>query len=46
LAKVPVTAQPEIKDAFWAIFDTEELLAAGIVPATRIGPRRSRRSMR
>ena len=32
LAKVPVTAQQEIKHAFWAIFDTEELLAAGIAP--------------
>ena len=33
LAKVPVAAQQEIKDAFWAIFDTEELLAAGIARA-------------
>ena len=36
LAKVPVTAQPEIKDAFWAIFDTEELLAAGIGPGPKL----------
>ena len=32
LAKVPAGIQPEIKDAFWALFDIEEL-------KTRPGPR-------
>jgi putative transposase len=36
LAKVPVIAQQEIKDAFWAIFDTAELLAAGIAPGPKL----------
>ena len=36
LAKVPVAAQQEIKDAFWAIFDTAELLAAGIAPGPKL----------
>ena len=36
LAKVPATAQEEIRDAYWAIFDTAELTAAGIQPGQRL----------
>jgi transposase-like protein len=32
LAKVPAEAQTEIRDAYWAIFDTDELTAAGLTP--------------
>jgi putative transposase len=32
LAKVPAEAQTELRDAYWAIFDTDELIAAGITP--------------
>jgi len=32
LAKVPAEAQQEMRDAYWAIFDTEDLLAAGMSP--------------
>lgn len=32
LAKVPAEAQTEIRDAYWAIFDTDDLLAAGLRP--------------
>ena len=32
VAKVPAEAQTEIRDAYWAIFDTEDLIAAGIAP--------------
>jgi putative transposase len=32
LAKVPAEAQTEIRDAYWAIFDTEDLIAAGLQP--------------
>jgi putative transposase len=32
LAKVPAEAQAEMRDAYWAIFDTDELLAAGLSP--------------
>jgi putative transposase len=32
LAKVPATAQDEIKNAYWAIFGTEDLIAAGTGP--------------
>jgi transposase-like protein len=32
LAKVPVEAQTELRDAYWAIFDTEALIAAGMRP--------------
>jgi putative transposase len=32
LAKVPAEAQHEIKAAYWAIFDTDALIAAGIAP--------------
>jgi transposase-like protein len=36
LAKVPATAQEEIRGAYWAIFDTAELTAAGIQPGQRL----------
>ena len=36
LAKVPATAQEEISGAYWAIFDTAELTAAGIQPGQRL----------
>src|SRR6266699_976130 len=36
LAKVPATAQDEIRAAYWAIFDTAELTAAGIQPGQRL----------
>ncbi len=32
LAKVPAEAQTEVRDAYWKIFDTEELIAAGVAP--------------
>jgi putative transposase len=32
LAKVPAEAQQEIRDAYWAIFDTDQLIAAGTTP--------------
>src|SRR6266568_4061412 len=32
LAKVPAEAQTEMRDAYWAIFDTDELIAAGLTP--------------
>ena len=32
LAKVPAAAQEEIRDAYWAIFDTDDLTAAGTGP--------------
>ena len=32
LAKVPAEAQTEIRDAYWALFDTDELIAAGVAP--------------
>ncbi|MGH3968193.1 MAG: IS256 family transposase [Mycobacterium sp.] len=32
IAKVPAEAQTEIRDAYWAIFDTDELTAAGMTP--------------
>jgi len=36
LAKVPADAQEEIRGAYWAIFDTAELTAAGIQPGQRL----------
>ena len=36
LAKVPATAQDEIKSAYWAIFDTEDLIAAGTRPGQEL----------
>ena len=32
LAKVPAEAQRELRDAYWATFDTEDLIAAGLQP--------------
>jgi transposase-like protein len=32
LAKVPAEAQTELRDAYWAIFDTDTLIAAGMTP--------------
>jgi putative transposase len=32
LAKVPAEAQREVRDAYWAIFDTDELIAGGMAP--------------
>ena len=39
LAKVPATAQDEVRDAYWAIFDTDALTAAGIEPGHKLVPR-------
>jgi transposase-like protein len=36
LAKVPAQAQTEIRDAYWAIFDTDELIAAGMAPGPEL----------
>ena len=36
LAKVPAESQAEIGDAYWAIFDTDELIAAGLAPGTQL----------
>jgi putative transposase len=36
LAKVPAEAQTEIRDAYWAIFDTEDLIAAGLQPGPKL----------
>ena len=32
LAKVPAQAQRELRDAYWATFDTEDLIVAGLQP--------------
>ena len=32
LAKLPAEVQPEMRNAYWAIFDTEDLIAAGLAP--------------
>jgi transposase-like protein len=32
LAKVPAEAQQRMREAYWAIFDTDELIAAGLTP--------------
>jgi putative transposase len=36
LAKVPAAAQEEIRAAYWAIFDTEDLIAAGTGPGQEL----------
>ena len=36
LAKVPATAQEEIRGAYWDIFDTSALTAAGVRPGQRL----------
>ena len=36
LAKVPADAQEEIRSAYWAIFDTAQLTAAGVKPGQRL----------
>jgi putative transposase len=36
LAKVPATAQEEIRGAYWEIFDTAALTAAGVKPGQRL----------
>jgi transposase-like protein len=36
LAKVPAEAQRELRDAYWAIFDTDELIAAGMAPGPKL----------
>ena len=36
LAKVPAEAQRELRDAYWAIFDTDDLIAAGIAPGPKL----------
>jgi putative transposase len=36
LAKVPASAQDEVKDAYWALFDTHDPLAAGLQPGQQL----------
>ena len=36
LAKVPAEAQRELRDAYWAIFDTDELIAGGMAPGPKL----------
>ncbi|MEO6700544.1 MAG: IS256 family transposase [Jatrophihabitantaceae bacterium] len=36
LAKLPAEAQGEMRDAYWAIFDTDELIAAGMSPGPEL----------
>lgn len=36
VAKVPAEAQAEIRDAYWALFDTEDLIAAGVAPGPKL----------
>jgi len=36
LAKVPAQAQAQMRDAYWAIFDTDELIAAGLQPGPEL----------
>jgi putative transposase len=36
LAKLPAEAQGEMRDAYWAIFDTDELIAAGMQPGPEL----------
>jgi putative transposase len=33
---VPASAQDEVKDAYWALFDTHDLLAAGLQPGQQL----------
>jgi putative transposase len=36
LAKLPAEVQAEMREAYWAIFDTEELIAAGMTPGPEL----------
>jgi transposase-like protein len=36
LAKVPAEAQQQLRDAYWAIFDTDDLIAAGMAPGPKL----------
>ena len=36
IAKVPAEAQRELRDAYWAIFDTDELITGGIAPGPKL----------
>jgi putative transposase len=36
LAKLPAGVQTEMRDAYWAIFDTEKLIAAGMTPGPEL----------
>jgi putative transposase len=36
LAKLPAEVQTEMRDAYWAIFDTEKLTAAGMTPGPEL----------
>jgi putative transposase len=36
LAKVPAEAQQQMCDAYWAIFDTDDLIAAGMAPGPKL----------
>ncbi len=36
LAKVPAQAQEEVRDAYWALFDTDALIAAGLQPGHQL----------
>ena len=36
MAKVPAAAHDEVRDAYWAIFDTEDLTAAGTGPGQEL----------
>lgn len=36
LAKLPAEVQAEMRDAYWAIFDTDELIAAGLRPGPEL----------
>jgi putative transposase len=36
LAKVPGHAQAEVKNAYWAIFDVDDLIASGLQPGQRL----------
>jgi putative transposase len=36
LAKVPARAHDEVKNAYWALFDTDDLIAGGLQPGQRL----------
>jgi putative transposase len=36
LAKVPAEAQQQMREAYWAIFDTDDLIAAGMAPGPQL----------
>ena len=36
LAKVPIGAQDEVKNAYWALFDVDDLIAGGLQPGQRL----------